>query len=236
MHNSIKIAAAALALSLAPLSARALDVNITQDIATVGASVDGETVSIQRIQDQENILADGFAKTSRKCPPFCIQPMQVAPGVTTVGELELLDFIKNKVNTGKGVLIDARTPDWQAQGTIPGSVNIPFTSFDKSKSVDELKDALRMIGVVKKVGASFIRDTWDKIRYSVVGNPNAADSPWDFTNAKDIMLWCNGMWCGQSPTAIHNLLALGYPAERIYYYRDGMQGWKILGLTVIKPK
>ncbi|MGD8570515.1 MAG: rhodanese-like domain-containing protein, partial [Gammaproteobacteria bacterium] len=39
----------------------------------------------------------------------------------------------------------------------------------------------------------------------------------------------------QSPTAIKNLLALGYPAEKIYYYRGGMQAWQSLGMTVYKP-
>jgi hypothetical protein len=43
------------------------------------------------------------------------------------------------------------------------------------------------------------------------------------------------MWCGQSPHAIKNLLALGYPAEKIYYYRGGMQAWQSLGLTVHTP-
>ncbi|MGA1179662.1 MAG: rhodanese-like domain-containing protein, partial [Marivivens sp.] len=36
----------------------------------------------------------------------------------------------------------------------------------------------------------------------------------------------------QSPTAIRNLLEVGYPAERIFYYRGGMQAWRMLGLSV----
>ena len=58
---------------------------------------------------------------------------------------------------------------------------------------------------------------------------------WDFSQAKDVLLWCNGPWCGQSPRAIKALLALGYPADKIYYYRGGMQMWQSLGLTTIKP-
>jgi len=50
------------------------------------------------------------------------------------------------------------------------------------------------------------------------------------------MLWCNGPWCGQSPHAIRGLLDLGYPAEKLYYYRGGMQAWQSLGLTVVKVK
>ena len=59
---------------------------------------------------------------------------------------------------------------------------------------------------------------------------------WDFSEAKDILLWCNGMWCGQSPRAIKGLLAMGYPAEKIFYYRSGMQSWQLLGLSVVVPK
>jgi rhodanese-related sulfurtransferase len=40
------------------------------------------------------------------------------------------------------------------------------------------------------------------------------------------------MWCGQSPTAIRAMIAAGYPAEKIQYYRGGMQDWRILGLSV----
>jgi len=45
-------------------------------------------------------------------------------------------------------------------------------------------------------------------------------------------LWCNGWWCGQSPAAIRGLLSEGYPAEKLFYFRGGMQNWKIYGMTV----
>ena len=38
-----------------------------------------------------------------------------------------------------------------------------------------------------------------------------------------------------SNRAIANLLSVGYPGEKIYYYRGGMQGWLTLGLTVHVP-
>jgi len=50
--------------------------------------------------------------------------------------------------------------------------------------------------------------------------------------AKRVALFCSGIWCGQSPTAIRNMIDAGYPAERISYYRGGMQVWRLLGLTV----
>lgn len=48
-----------------------------------------------------------------------------------------------------------------------------------------------------------------------------------------VVLFCNGPWCGQSPTAARNMIDAGYPAEKISYYRGGMQSWRMLGLTVV---
>ena len=45
-------------------------------------------------QNQKNTVNPAFAKTSRKCPPFCIQPSTLAPGVETIAELEILDYLK----------------------------------------------------------------------------------------------------------------------------------------------
>lgn len=55
---------------------------------------------------------------------------------------------------------------------------------------------------------------------------------WDCADAHEVVLFCNGPWCGQSPAAIRRMIEAGYPAERIHYYRPGMQGWRMLGLTV----
>ena len=59
---------------------------------------------------------------------------------------------------------------------------------------------------------------------------------WICDGAKPVALFCNGPWCGQSPTAIRAMISVGYPADKIYYYRGGMQVWRMLGLTVIEPK
>ena len=225
--------AAALMLSVASTSILALDVKITQDIDSIPVHQGDDLITIQRIQDQGNVLTGGFTKTSRKCPPFCIQPFQAAPGVTTVGELELLAFIEKKYEAGNGILIDARTPSWFQKGSIPGAVNIPFTEFNPDKSAEALASALSKVGVKKKTagGGSFL----DSIKGLFSDDSNAANSPWDFSQAKEILLYCNGMWCGQSPHAIKNLLALGYPPAKIFYYRGGMQAWQSLGLTVVTP-
>jgi len=229
----IRFWAVAAGLFFAAASVQALEVNIREGLPYVSTTHEGKVVEIRRIQDQNHVLTGGFSKTSRKCPPFCIQPVHVAPGVVTVGELEVLEFIEKKLNKGKGILIDARTPSWYKKGTIPGSINIPFTSFGDDQDEAAKAAALAKLGVVPKTSSSFLDDALSSLK-GMMGN-NTGSSKWDFSNAKELTLWCNGMWCGQSPHAIHALLKLGYPAEKIHYYRGGMQDWQILGLTVIIP-
>lgn len=211
----------------------ALDVNITDQIPYIAVQHNGQTVRIQRIQDQNHHLTGGFAKTSRKCPPFCIEPMITAPGVETYGELEVLQFIEDYVKTQKGILIDARTPSWHKKGTIPLSINLPFTIFTLNR------DDKRLIAAMKKLGVERRKEKldgyWTDLK-DVTGIEKKPDPYWDYSNAKNLLLWCNGMWCGQSPRAIQGLIKLGYPVEKIKYYRAGMQGWKILGLSVLIPK
>jgi len=214
-------------------AAFALDVNITQDMSYAAIEQNGETFRIQRIQDQSNQLTGGFAKTSRKCPPFCIQPMIVAPGVETFGELEVIQFINEQVKTNQGILIDARTPSWHAKGTIPGSVNVPFTVFALSRNDKELIEVMKKFDVERRKTAA--SGYWTDLK-DILGIEKKPNPFWDFSSAKSLLLWCNGMWCGQSPRAIQGLLKLGYPAKKLKYYRDGMQGWQILGLTVTTPK
>lgn len=198
--------------AMAP-AAQALDVNIAADLATVEVVHNGQKVTIQRNQNQENTINPAFAKTSRKCPPFCIQPGELAPGVKTIGELEVLDYLKKASGDKSILVIDSRTPDWVEKGTIPGAINIPWDKLNIGKS-----DPLTVQDILEKhLGARF------------------QDGFWDFSNAKTLVMFCNGPWCGQSPTNIKGLLKIGYPAHKIMWYRGGMQDWESLGLTTVKP-
>jgi len=117
-------------------SAEDVSVKINARTASVTVPTKDGPVEIMRNQDPNGTIDPKYAKTSRKCPPFCIQPMQVAPGVTTVGEVELLEFAKNG-----GKLIDGRTVEWHVDGTIPGAINMPYT---------EMAGRLDEIGCSKK--------------------------------------------------------------------------------------
>ena len=111
------------------------------------------------------------------------------------------------------MLIDSRTPDWVAKGTIPGAVNLPWTKLNpaKGRTPSPSRDYDGQFGAKEFEGL------------------------WDFSNAKTLVLFCNGMWCGQSPNNIESLLRFGYPAAKIKWYRGGMQDWELLGLSTVKP-
>ena len=209
--------AAVLALGIPVIaqSADELKVKITKDIPSITVKHNGKDVTIQRNQNKDNTVNPAFAKTSRPCPPFCIQPMSLAPGVETIGEVEMIGYLKRVSAGEKGLMvIDSRTPDWVKRGTIPGSVSIPWTILNMAKS-----DPITIADTVEQ-------------------NFNAkqdADDKWDFSNAKTLVMFCNGMWCGQSPNNIKSLLKLGYPADKIKWYRGGMQNWSNLGLSTAKP-
>ena len=193
--------AAALGLALGaalPAAAEESAVGITADSMEVMVETPSGEVAIRRIQDPEHEVTGEWARTSRACPPFCIQPIEPAPGVTTIGELELLDMLQDP----EVIVIDSRTPDWFAGGTIPGAINIPYLD-----AVDRMTELGCEIGF----------------------------DEWDCTGAREIAMFCNGLWCGQSPTAIRWMIDAGYPPEKINYYRGGMQSWRVLGLSVTEP-
>ena len=219
-------------LFLAP-AVTALEVKLTPDRDYIEVIHNNRLVKVMRIQDQDHKLEGSFAKTSRKCPPFCIQPMEVAPGVKTIGQVELFDFMERDLLDGTGVLIDARTPSWWKRGTIPGSINIPFTVFDLDKDDPKLLEVMDRLGVRRRNDVGGFTRMLEK---SGLFDGDEKTDDWDFSRAKTLVLWCNGMWCGQSPRAIRGLLRLGYPAKKLRYYRGGMQAWQSLGLTVVEPE
>jgi len=215
---------------LATGSAMALDVQLTADQESIQVYHHGRLVTVQRIQDIDHVVDPSWGKTSRKCPPFCLQPITPVEGIAVVGEVELFDFMENHVNQDTGVLIDARLPDWHRRGTIPGSINIPFTLFDHEDDHPEVIRALEYLGAKQRSGVSGIKRQIEEL----LGETQKTEH-WDFTEAKPVLLWCNGPWCGQSPRAIRALVKLGYPKEKIHYYRGGMQMWQVAGLPTVIP-
>jgi len=195
------------------LQAGALEVGITAERDRVEVLHRGEPIVIQRTQDTFDTVTPDFSMTSRPCPPYCIQPMHAGPGLETLGELEFLEYLQRVGRDESVVVIDSRTPAEYARGTIPGAINVPWDHlhFGSGAAPAGVQDFLAEAGVI------FDGDFYD------------------FSQAKTLVLFCNGPWCGQSPTNMRTLVHLGYPADRLKWYRGGMQLWHLLGLTVIKP-
>lgn len=187
-------------------------VKITTKISHILTQDSGQKIKIERVQDVQNLLTDDFTKTSRSCPPFCIQPNKVDKNIQNIAELELLKFVNYTVAEHKGVLIDTRLKSWFELETIPSSINIPFSVMQNSS-----KKRVEMI-------------------FKILGMKVKNDGSWDFSEAKQLALFDNGMWCGQAQHFVDVLLQYNYPTKKLSYYRAGLQGWKLLGLTTLVHK
>lgn len=207
--NVLRLLALALGLLLTAGGGIADPVGITAGELRRVIDLGPRTIVIERDQDPGATIPPEFARTARACPPFCIVPMQAAPGIETVGELELLAFLESRVAQGQGLLVDSRLPEFYQRGIIPGAINLPFSALDRS---NPYRDAiLEALGAVP------------------------AASGWDFAQAQELMVYCGGPWCDQAPRALRALLESGYPPDRLRYYRGGLQDWVMLGLTVATP-
>jgi rhodanese-related sulfurtransferase len=194
---------------------------IAADLDSVEVMHNGEKVVVMRGHDNSATLPEEFLKTDRGCPPFCIQPIVAAEGVDTVGELEVLAYLKESAGGDASILVvDSRTPDWAMRGTIPGSVNVPW-------------DQLQQDGMAGMFGDSG-ESQLDKVLVEHFG-ATKGETGWDFASAKTLVLFCNGIWCGQSASNIATLIGMGYPADNLKWYRGGMQDWVSAGLTTVKP-
>ena len=197
-----------MAFAEAEAETKSKKVMIGPGIYSVDVIHKGKTVTIKRSQNRKNTISKYYQPTHRGK----IQP--IAPfkphSVETIGALEMIDYLKQKTDGKESlIIIDSRTKAWVKRGTIPGTMNIPFTAFKENDRAIEIMEE----------------------EFDVFSTGSALD----FTNAKTLVMYCNGIWCGQSPTAIKKLLNFGYPAAKIKYFRGGMQNWESLGLTVVKP-
>lgn len=157
---------------------------ITEDVKKRVIDMPGGPIEIQR-QKNETQLITGF-----------LQPIVPNPGVTPVGELEVLDALGDP----EFLVVDMREPKWRVKATIPGSASIPF---------NEVVERLSELGCSR------------------------TQSGWDCALAVNVVAFCNGPACPQSTIAIEAMVRAGFPPEKLFYYRGGMQDWLVLGLTTV---
>jgi rhodanese-related sulfurtransferase len=180
-------------------------VKITPEMAYIYVYHKGKAVKVHRIQDTKHKLTGEYAKTYR--PGQYIQPIKMNENVQTVGEVEILQFMKAKVNKKKGLLVDLRPKVDYRKESIPSAVNIPARVKDNKVKLEKI--------------------------LKVLGAKRQADGTLDTSKVLEVAFYCNGLWCDKSSDFIQTFLDLGYPANKMYYYRGGFQMWKILGFTTV---
>lgn len=197
----------------------------------VEVTINGKKLMIEREQDGKcldipitpSVLYGGFY-AAENTPNVCkktfmttlgtLQPLTMDDQIKTVGELEVLAHIKKShKDPSKYILIDSRRLEWYTQMTIPTAHNLPYNEIEYDE--DFAEDFIKMLGMLQ------IKKTKKGL---------------DFSNAKHAVLFCNGSWCVQSPRAIEKLVKLGYPKEKLLWYRGGLQDWLAYGFTVLKNR
>lgn len=195
--------------ALAAFSTTALaQSNIKKGMTEFSVTLNGETCAISRAQTKGNKIHSAYSTTERGAP----QPISLGDGIQTLGELEFVDYMMKAEKDKSIMIVDTRTEGWHRNLRIPCTVNVPYTQLNDDKDIAILT----------------ILDNF--------GVEENEDETLNFDNAKTIVGYCNGYWCGQTPAmfmrAKYSLINLGYPAEKLKYYRGGMQAWTSLGLTV----
>ncbi len=183
-------------------------VKITPEMSYIYVYHKGKAVKVHRIQDTKNKLTGEYASTYR--PNQDIQPIKMHKDIQTIGEVELLHFMKNKVNKKKGLLVDLRPKKAYKKESIPSAVNIPSKTKNNKAKVEKI--------------------------LKVLGAKRLEDGSLDTKRVMDVAFYCNGLWCDKSSEFIKTFLDLGYPADKMLYYRGGFQMWKILGFTTVTNK
>lgn len=151
-------------------------------------------------------------------PEFCkktfitaagkLSPMKIHEKIDTYGELEVLEFLEEMQEDTGMLFVDSRRKGWYKALSIPSAVNIPFVYFtERGKWEKEKQNALKLFGVKQ------------------------TEEGYDFSQAKTILFFCNGVWCRQSPQMIEALLDMGFPPEKMKWYRGGLQSWLNVGMT-----
>lgn len=193
-------------LFLFSITLSAKEALITDGILEVTIKKDGKTYTIKR--DVPTIPKEYLNPLRGK-----IAPMKIHKEIETIGELEVIDYFKRSQNDDSILIVDARTEDWYNKMHIPSAINIPYINFGNR---DNAIETISLEFDVEK----------------------RKDGSLDFKNAKTLVIYCNGIWCAQSEMLIkkakYSLLKLGYPKDKIKYYRGGMQSWVTLGLSTQK--
>ncbi len=171
----------------------------------INISKDLTSVTVQHLEQNITIVRSA-TPLAPQCPPFCIQPMRIK-GVKTVAELETLHFIEKLKERDGRLLIDARTNSAYKEETIPGAINLPYSMLDEKSSYRD--EVLKLLGATKRV-----------------------HKKWYFKNTQSLLIFGESGFSFEASDMIQKLIKVGYPKDKILYYRGGINSWKSAGLLV----
>ena len=174
--------------------------------AEVSFVFDGVSLNISPNFAEAPKYAARFAAVPASCDPDCIVPQRVADGIETVTEPEVLEFLVNGVAQSQGLLVDSRMPAGRSMGFVPGSVSLPHETMSENSAFRD--------DILKALGARAFEDVFN------------------FADAQSLVVFDNGPSQNAAGLLIAHLLEVGYPPEKLRYYRGGMQVWSVVGLTV----
>jgi len=165
-------------------------------------------------QYASHIISNACKSTFITSAGKIIFPMKLHKDIETYGELEVMRYIKEMQNDPSMLFVDTRDEEWYEYRTIPGAENMHYVYITMPDVFpEEFEASLEKLGIVIR-----------------------KDKTYDFSAAKIVLFFCNGAWCSQSPQMIKGLLSLGYPPEKIKWYRGGMQTWLAAGMTSTRKK
>jgi len=143
-----------------------------------------------------------------------IQPLYINEKIKTYSEIEVMNFLytKSSKEPSNYILVDSRKKSWFDFRTIPSSVNIPFEDLKYDEDFED-----DFVKAYKNLGIKVINK-----------------KQFDFTNVKTAIFFCNGPWCPISSKSIKYLSSIGYPLDKMIWYRGGMSSWESLSLSVTR--
>lgn len=180
------------------------------DVIEAAFFFNGTERSFEQRPDVDAAQVASHYRPSANCGALCIAPLMADADVQTVGEREVISFVADQVANGSGLLIDSRNAADRTSGFITASVNVPGKLL--------LPENPFLNDIMQAMGAR-----------SFEGSLNFADT-------LPLMIFDDGPSTTDTPNLINSLLALGYPAEKISYYRGGMLVWTALGLNTEDAK
>ena len=105
-------------------------VPVSKGVKSIEMNLNGEKFTLMRNQTAGNKISSLYETTNRGIP----QPISLAYGLETLGELEFIDYMKKAQSDDSIAIIDSRKPGWFAKLRIPGAVNVPFTNFNEKET------------------------------------------------------------------------------------------------------